>query len=347
MPYAKRAACLCTLAIGGILAAGAPSLAHEPASKTSAVNEKRWQAERPGGKAKAPNKKKRKDAAARIRETSRATAKSYSRAKIDEVNTWLIFGFTEGSDVGEKGEWTLFHDSAVRTTAYGSALAAWDGGVGIGYSPSNRAVVSLTATPSFDRNAGVTSSPNGANAVSSHAFGASASFKYQFFRREEAPMGLAIQISPYWQHTTAGPFEQNTLGSEVRLLADRVLVPDRWFAALNLAYQPHHDAYSDGSAFRKTTAEMSAAISRKVYGNLFVGAEIRHVSRYQGFAFDRWAGDAVYLGPTAFVLLGEQGYFGVAWSARIAERGNVETGQFLDVDRFDRHQLRLKAGVSF
>lgn len=350
MPYAKRAACLCSLAISAILAAGSPSLAQEPTAKNfkpATISGKPSLAGSSTGKAKAPRGKKPRDAAPAGRRTNPVRAKGHSRAKIDEVNTWLIFGFTEGSDVGDKGEWTLFHDSTVRTTAHGPALSALDGGVGIGYSPSNRAVISLTATPSFERNAGVISAPNGANAVGSHALGASASFKYQLFRRDEAPMGLAIQISPYWQHTTAGPLEQSTLGSEVRLLADRVLLPDRWFAALNVAYQPHHDAYSDGSTFRKTTAEISGAVSRKVLGNLFVGAEIRHVSKYQGFAFEGWAGDAVYAGPTAFVLLGAQGYFGVAWSARITERANMDAGQFPDLDGFDRHQLRLKAGVSF
>jgi len=349
MPYAKRAACLCSLAISGVLASASPLRAQELAatnSRPAAISEKPPQAARSSRKANGPRGKKKHEAAASGRQATPARAKSYSRAKIDEVNTWLIFGFTEGSDVGDKGEWTLSHDSVVRSAPRGPAFAAWDGGVGIGYSPTNRAVISLTATPSFEGNAGATSAPPGTNSASSHALGASATLKYQLFRRDEAPMGLAIQISPYWQRTTTGASEQTTLGSEVRLLADRVLVPDRWFAALNVAYQPHHDGYSDGSSFRKTTAEISGAVSRKVLNNLFVGAEIRHVGKYQGFAFEGWSGNAVYAGPTAFMLLGEQGYFGIAWSARIMERATMNTGPLPD-DGFDRHQLRLKAGLSF
>src|ERR1043165_730755 len=341
MPYAKRAACLCSLAIGGILAAGSPLLARDlptKAARSAATNEQPRQAERSGGRAKAGPRKKHKEATLRPRETSPAKAKSYSRAKVDDANTWLIFGFTEGSDVGAKGEWTLFHDSILRTALQGRAFAAWDGCCGIGYSPSDRAVISLTATPSLEGHADGIRTSFGTDGVSSQAFGASASFKYQLFRREEAPMGLAIQISPYWQHTTTGQVAQNTLGSEVRLLADRVLVPDRWFAALNVAYQPHQDAYSDGTTYRRTTAEVSGAVSRKVLGNLFVGAEIRHVSQYQGFAFDQWAGHAFYAGPTAFMMLGEQGYLGLAWSARIMEQAKVNAGQRGELDGFDRHQ---------
>jgi hypothetical protein len=344
-----RAAYLCSLAISGILAAGAPSLAQERALnlKSATISEKPAHIAKPNGKAKGRRGKKHRDAALGVQDTRRTKAKSYSRTNADETNTWLIFGFTEGSDVGAKGEWTLSHDSIVRTTAHGPSLGAWDGGIGIGYSLSDRAVISLTATPSLEGNADGIRTSYRTDGVSSHALGASASFKYQLFRRDEAPMGLAIQISPYWQHITAGPLEQNSIGSEVRVVADRVLVPDRWFAALNVAYQPHHDAYSDGSGFRKTTAEISGAVSRKVLTNLLVGAEVRLVSKFQGFAFDQWAGDAVYLGPTAFMLIGEQGYLGLAWSARITERGNVDNGQILDLDGFDRHQVRVKAGVSF
>ena len=351
MPYARRATCLWFCALVGMSIAWAPAFAHDatvPACKPAAVQD-HFCATRSGRPAptRRSRAKAQKDMAFTPQAASPAPEERRSRAGIEDVNTWLIFGFTEGSDVGEKGEWTLFYDSVVRAPTRGNGFAAWDGGVGIGSSPTNRAVVSLTLLPSFEQTADLVTTPNGASRVSSHGLGASASFKYQVFRREEAPVGLAVQIAPYWQHLKSSPFEHDTLGSEVRLLADRVLVPDRWFAAVNVAYQPHRDAYPDGRAFRTTTAEISGSISSKVLDNLFVGAEIRHIGKYQGFVCDKWEGDAFYVGPSAFVLLGKQGYFGVAWSARVAERVNGGAAQLPDFDGFDRHQLRFKAGVSF
>ena len=70
------------------------------------------------------------------------------------VNTWLIFGFTEGADVGAKGEWTISQDSIIRAGRRAPGYAAWDGATGIGYSLTERSVVAFAATTSFERNAG-------------------------------------------------------------------------------------------------------------------------------------------------------------------------------------------------
>jgi hypothetical protein len=270
--------------------------------------------------------------------------KRHGRSNIEDANTWLIFGFTDGSDVGEKGERTLFYDSFVRATARG--FAAWDSAAGIGYSPTDRAVVAFAATPSFERNAEQVITPSGTSWMNSRGLGGVASLKYQLFRREEAPVGIAVQVAPYWQHVESGPISHDTVGSEFRLLFDRVLAPGQWFAALNLAYSPYREAYSDGSALRTTAFEISAAVSREVTASFFLGAEIRHLSKHRGLFFNEWAGQAVYAGPTAFILLGEQGYFGIAWSLRIAEDVSADAVS-RDFSGFDRQQLRLKAGFSF
>src|SRR2546430_1259285 len=80
-------------------------------------------------------------------------ADRHGGAKVAEVNTWLIFGFTEGADVGQRGEWTIFQDSVIRTPGRISGFAAGDGSAGVGYPLTTRAVVSLAATTSFERNA--------------------------------------------------------------------------------------------------------------------------------------------------------------------------------------------------
>jgi hypothetical protein len=350
MPYALRAACLALYSISGFLAAGLPALAQDLMTppKAAAASDKALAEGKNARKiARRHGQKPKKGAALLTRPAAGGATKRYSRANADEVNTWLIFGFTEGSDVGEKGERTLFFESLVRMTPRESGFAAWDGAAGIGYSLTNRAVVSLAFTPAFERNAEQILTPAGTTLLNSRGAGTVASLKYQVLRRDESPFGLAVQVSPFWQHVDSGPIRHDTMGSEFRVLADRVLVPNQWFAALNLAYQPYRESYSDGSTFPVTAFELSAAVSRQVSGNLFLGAEIRHTSKHEGLFFNRWAGHALYAGPTAFLLLGEQGYLGLAWSARLAQEVNAGTAQIPDFDGFDRHQLRLKAGISF
>jgi hypothetical protein len=352
MIFALRAACLCVCAFGGSLAAGLPACAQNLApagAETDAPTQRAEPVPRPRREAARPRQKNEKDARLAARPLAGAARrKASSRSGVEEANSWLIFGFSEGSDVGAKGEWTLFYDSVLRASAHAAGLGGWDGAAGIGNSPSDRAVVSIAVTPSLERNGEPIATPAaGTSWRDARGFGALASLKYQLLRRDEAPVGLAVQISPYWQHVASGAISHDTLGSEFRLLVDRVLVPNLWFAAVNLAYQPHRDAYSDGSAFNMTAFELSAAVARQVTGTVFLGAEIRYLSKHFGLLFDQWDGAALYAGPTAFIPLGAQGYFGIAWSVRIAQDASAGSAPARDAEGFDRHQLRVKAGISF
>lgn len=260
------------------------------------------------------------------------------RASDGPVNTWLIFGFTEGSDVAEKpGEWTIFQDSIGRTARRTSGFAAWDGSTGIGYALSSRAVISLAAVTSLERNA----------ATFERGLGVLAGIKYQLLRRDESAVGLAVQLSPYVQRYASSASGHDALAAEFRLIADRVLVPERWFAALNLVYLPQHSAYTDGSVVREAAVEVSGAISRRLTGDLFVGGEIRYLNRFHSYGVNYPAGRALYLGPTLFVGIGENGYFGVAWSVQATGHSNIAATPRLDLESFERHHVRLKAGISF
>jgi hypothetical protein len=265
----------------------------------------------------------------------------------DAVNTWLIFGFTEGSDVGNKGEWSFFHDSIIRAAGQTSGFAAWDGATGAGYSLTNRTVIGAAVTSSFQRYAAPSNMMGEIRSSESHSVGALASLKYQVFRRDESPAGLAIQISPYWQQSKSSPIGHDTIGTEFRLIADRTLVAERWFAAANLVYLPQHNAYADGSVVRESTLEISGAVSHRLWGDLFVGGEVRHLAKFQGYSIERFAGRALYLGPTLFTAVGEQGYFGVAWSMQVAGSARITAAPQLDLESFERHQFRLKGGLSF
>ena len=258
-------------------------------------------------------------------------------AEQEDTNTWLIFGFTEGSDVGQKGERTIFHESIIRGGGRVAGFSAWDGGTGLGYSVSDRAVISL----------GAIASTEGSALEFERGLGVVAGFKYQFLRRDESPVGLAAQISPYAQRFESSAAGHNAFGAEFRLIADRTLIPDRWFAALNLIYVPQHNAYTDGSVVREAIVEVSGAVSHRLSGDLFVGAELRHLNKFHGYGVDRLAGSALYFGPTLFLGIGENGYLGAAWSVQLAGRSNVDAVPRLDLESFERQQFRLKAGISF
>ena len=285
----------------------------------------------------------RRKKARKLRDAPHTERAAVGTAKPDGVDTESIFGFTEGSDAGAKGGWTIFHDSIVRAGRNAAGFAAWDAGTGVSYSLTDRAAISLAAMTSFERN-GAGFAPAGM--TDSRGTGILPSFKYQFLRRNEAPAGFAIQVSPYWQRTDSSPIGHEMLGSEFRLILDRALVPERWFAALNLVYLPQHHTYGDGSVEREATTEVSGAVSHRLWRDVFVGGEIRYLNKFHSYGLDQLAGSALYLGPTLFARIGD-GYFGLAWSIQAAGHSNVVPRGAFDLESFERHQLRLKGGISF
>jgi len=262
-------------------------------------------------------------------------------AKSPGMDTESIFGFTEGSDAGAKGGWTIFHDSIIRA----GRNAAWDASTGVSYSLTDRAAISLAAMTSFERTA-ADSAAVGIGSGEPRGIGILPSFKYQFLRRDEGVAGFAIQVSPYWQRTEGSPVGHETFGSEFRLIIDRALVAERWFAALNLVYLPQHNTYGDGSVGREATTEVSGAVSHRLWRDVFAGGEIRYLGKFQSYGLDRPAESALYLGPTLFARIGD-GYFGLAWSIQVAGRSNLVPAGAFDLESFERHQVRLKGGISF
>lgn len=246
--------------------------------------------------------------------------------------------------MGAKGDWGMFQDSVFRVTPGGPA--AWDGAAGLGYSLNDRAAIYLAAIPSFERHTDRAGAPVAIGPINSRGFGAIGGIKYQLLRRDESPVGLALQVSPYWQRIESGPDRHDIVGGEVRVIADREFLPGRWFGAVNLAFSPHQYAYSDGNTLRKAVFEGAAAASRRLSREVFVGAEIRYLRKHQGYFADHLTGHALYVGPTLFTSIGEHGYLGIAWSVQVAGRQDgVPLGA--SQDGLDRHQLRVKAGLSF
>lgn len=84
----------------------------------------------------------------------------------------------------------------------------------------------------------------------------------------------------------------------------------------------------------------------QVRPGVFVGAEARYLRRYEGLGLDRFAGHAVFLGPTIYANLSERSWIAVGWSTQVAGRADNEPG-WLDLTNFERHQARLLFGFTF
>jgi hypothetical protein len=275
-----------------------------------------------------------------------ASADNHKHAdKAGEVDTEHMFGFTEGSDIGEAGEKELETDSTGRfgrlNGAYNNVATALEAK----YSFSDRFRLSAVATVAYYDIAGVSGFDDRRQAaLQAVSFDA----RFRLFDREHAPFGLTLSVEPHRGFTDEmGGERADQYGAEIRMLADRELIPGRLFAALNVSYEPEQTRLPDsGETLRESMLGIGAAFAMQVMPNVFIGAEARTLRHYEGLGLNSFAGQALYIGPTFYVTFG-QGYFlSAAWNVQVwgAVAG---TSGALDLVNFERHQAKLRVGVAF
>src|SRR5262245_10009863 len=198
-----------------------------------------------------------------------------------EVDTEHMFGFTEGSDIGKAGEKELEVDSTGRFRkldgSYNNVATAFEAK----YSFSDRFRLSAVATVAYYDIAGVSEFEDRRQAaLQSISFDA----RFRLFDREHAPFGLTLSVEPHRGFTDEMSGEgADQYGAEVRLLADRELIPVRLFAALNVSYEPEQARLrASGEILRESLLGIGGALAMQVMPNVFIGAEARSLRQYDG-----------------------------------------------------------------
>jgi hypothetical protein len=248
------------------------------------------------------------------------------------IDTEHMFGFTEGSDIGERGEKELEADSIGRFGRLDGSYNNLATTLEAKYTLSDRFRLSAAATVAYYDISGVSwIDDRRQGAVQSASFEA----RYRLFRREQAPLGVTLSVAPRWgfaDDVTGAPADQQ--GAEFRLLADRELITGRLFGAFNLDYEPVQTRLrKSGETFRDSTLGIGAALAMQVMPNVFIGAEARSLRHYEGLGLNSFAGQSLYIGPTFYATFG-QGYFlSAAWNVQVwgavaGSSGALDLGQF-------------------
>ena len=156
--------------------------------------------------------------------------------KAGEVDTEHMFGFTEGSDIGEAGEKELETDSTGHFGKFDGSYNKVATALEAKYSFSDRFRVSAVATVAYCDVAGLSTFDDRRQAaLQSISFDA----RFRLFDREHAPFGLTLSVEPHRGFMDEMSGEgADQYSAEFRLLADRELIPGYLFAALNVSYEP-------------------------------------------------------------------------------------------------------------
>lgn len=263
----------------------------------------------------------------------------------DEVDTEHLFGFTEGADLGVVGEKELEQETTGRIGKRGFGFSTFD--------PTLALKVPLT--DNFRLAPGISfygydiADGPGLPARTFGGFtGGFLEIRTRLLDRRTAPVGMTLSVVPNVGTIDAGSgLDARSFGTEAALLIDRELIPGRLVAAANISYAfARTRLTSTNERLLGSGLEVSGAVAYQAQPALFLGGEVRYARAYEGMGLDRFAGDAVYLGPTIYRTLSEHAWVSFTWSFQVAGKAIDERGP-LDLTNFDRHQLRLRIGYSF
>jgi hypothetical protein len=255
------------------------------------------------------------------------------------------FGFTAGTAVGEVGEKEI---QSRLTGRFGKSAGSYN-------ALSNKLEAEYVLMRDFRLSLGtyfthhhIAGVPGLADRRNGEFDGLAFGMKYRLLDRDHGPVGLAIEADPQWRRvdgTSGAPVDQ--VGGQYSILLDRELVPGRIVSVFNLVYEPEASrSRITGAWSHESTIRLATAIMAQARPDILIGVEARYLRTYEGLAFDRFAGHALYLGPTVSAKLPGGSWLLAAWSIQAAGRSVGEPGS-LDLTNFERHQVRLKFGFNY
>jgi hypothetical protein len=262
-----------------------------------------------------------------------------------EVDTEHLFGFTQGSDIGEAGEREVEADSTGRFGRRDGSYAVSSTSLEAKYTPLEYFRIAAGATVATYNIASV----SGIDDRRELAFQAlSLELRYRLLDREHAPFGLTFGIVPHWGFVDeASGAPANQYGAQFSIATDKEFIAKQIYGAFNLLYEPEQTRLHGASQTqRQSTLGFGAAIAAQVRPGIFWGAELRYLRQYEGLALNNFVGQALYAGPTLYARLSEKWWLSAAWNIQVTG-STVGLPGALDLVNFERHQAKLRLGFTF
>lgn len=261
---------------------------------------------------------------ARAQDTKTPADSNFVSNAFPEIETENLFGFTEGSDIGQPGEkeleWETEMSKGKRDGKYFSA----EHHLAYGYNPNDRIhleialgglstdIKNVTLPDPFDNKRFT-----GLSAVSTE-------FKYLILNRgPESPIGLTLAVEPEYAWIDDGDGSKvSKFAVETRLQADAELIPNRLFLGLNAIYEPEVVRPKNGDPTEhESSLAFTSALSYRFFPTLALGAEVQYMRAYdQGIGLNHFTGDATYVGPSMFWQIAPKNTLTLAWGRQV--RGN-------------------------
>ena len=260
-----------------------------------------------------------------------------------EIETKYIFGFTEGSGIGLEGEKEISIDTITRMGKRDGSYFASETRFEFEFTPSQYIQIELgpLAAANYIRN--VTDLDNRNTFQPSGFFG---EVRYLLLDRPASPLAVTLSFEPNYRafDETSGARVQN-YEFETKINADLEIVKNRLYAGFNLIYEPETTRFQ-GAWAKETTFGATGALAFRVTPALTVGAEVDYYRHYDGFFFNSFTGDAIFVGPTLHYQISPKMFMTAAWNAQVWGR-ETDTGNSLNLEEFSRYRAQVKLAMEF
>lgn len=261
------------------------------------------------------------------------------------VDTQFIFGFTQGADVGTFGEKEIESQTVGRFGKADGSYAAITSQLRAEFTPFRNFRFEVGALVNHHSISGV-SDLDDRNSLQFGGFVMEA--RYRLLDRRSAPFSLTVGIEPHWERVSDASGELvSSWGGELAIAVDKELIENRLFAALNLLYAPEWtQEFAAQTWQQQSTLGISAAAVWQVAEGVFVGAESHYLRVHDGIGLNRFTGDALFAGPTAYWQVTENFAVSAAWSVQVTGGSTGVPGN-LNLRDFERHEVRLRFEYTF
>jgi hypothetical protein len=172
--------------------------------------------------------------------------------------------------------------------------------------------------------------------------------RYRFLDRKTSPFGMTLHLEPVITLSDeASGLRARKFGSENKLIFDQEVLSDRLFVSFNLLHEMEVVKEKSAEAWeRASRVGASFAATYQVMPKVFLGGEVRYLRGYEGLGLKAYTGDGLYVGPTLYANLGDALWVSAAWNTLVGGHAKGVPGA-LNLDDFERHNLRIKVGMEF
>lgn len=260
-----------------------------------------------------------------------------------EVDTEHMFGFTEGSDIGAPRQLEAEIEEIGHFGREGGTYSTFATNMNLKYPLTDHFRIAGGVTVTRFDSTGVTGVDN-INAFVLDRI--TAEFRWRPLDRETWPVGLTFVAAPFYGFIDDVSGQQaSAFGATLIAIADRELIHDRLFGALNLVWQfQRAQPYATQTIEDASLLGFSTSFTTRIADWLYLGAEARYLRAFDGMALNTLAGQAVYVGPNFYLPFAKGMSLSGGWNIQ-AWGQSIGAASNFDLTNFESQLLKIRFAI--